>query len=79
MQVLDAASTATETALKTTTVVFKGMYHGTSMLTDTILEERKVQKLKCIMKTDRTVEEAVAAGMDRDVAIAKCAAIEAEF
>jgi len=79
MQVLDTASTSVETAFKTTTVALKGLAHGTSMLTDTIIEERKVQKLKCIMKTDRTVEEAVAAGMDRDIAIAKCAAIEAEF
>ena len=79
MQVLDAASTATETALKTTTVVFKGMYHGTSMLTDTILEERKVQKLKCKIKTNATIEAAVASGIDRDVAIAECAAIEAEI
>jgi hypothetical protein len=79
MQVLDTASTAVETAFKTTTVVFKGTYHGMSMLTDTIIEERKVQKLKCKMKTNATVEAAVKAGIDRDVAIAECAAIEAEI
>ena len=49
------------------------------MLTDTIIEERKVQKLKCKMKTNQTVEEAVASGMDRDIAIAECAAIDAEI
>jgi len=79
MKVLDEASTSTEAGLKTVTVVFKGTYHGMSMLTDTIIEERKVQKLKCKMKTNQTVEEAVAAGIDRDVAIAECAAIEAEI
>mgnify|MGYP003657785663 CR=1 FL=1 len=79
MQVLDAASTAVETGLKTSTVVFKGMYHGTSMLTDTIIEERKVQILKCLMKTNATIEAAVASGMDRDVAIAKCASVDAEI
>ena len=79
MQVLDAASTAVETGCKTVTVVFKGTYHGTSMLTDTIIEERKVQKLKCKIKTNRTVEEAVASGIDRDIAIAEGAAIDAEI
>tara|TARA_R100001530_G_C4247561_1_gene136979 strand:- start:182 stop:421 length:240 start_codon:yes stop_codon:yes gene_type:complete len=79
MKVLDEASTSTEAGLKTVTVVFKGTYHGMSMLTDTIIEERKVQKLKCKMKTNQTVEEAVAAGIDRDIAIAECAAIEAEI
>ena len=79
MQVLDAASEAVETGCKTITVVFKGTYHGTSMLTDTIIEERKVQKLKCLMKTNATIEDAVKAGIDREIAIAKCAAIEAEI
>ena len=79
MKVLDEASTSTEAGLKTVTVVFKGTYHGMSMLTDTIIEERKVQKLKCLMKTNQTVEEAVESGIDRDVAIANCAAIEAEI
>ena len=79
MQVLDTASTAVETAFKTTTVVFKGTYHGMSMLTDTIIEERKVQKLKCKMKTNATIKEAVAAGIDEDIAIAECAAIDAEI
>ena len=79
MKVLDEASTSTEAGLKTVTVVFKGTYHGMSMLTDTIIEERKVQKLKCKMKTNQTVEEAVASGMDRDIAIAECAAIDAEI
>jgi hypothetical protein len=76
---LDAASEAVETGCKTVTVVFKGTYHGTSMLTDTIIEERKVQKLKCKMKTNATIKEAVAAGIDEDVAIAECAAIDAEI
>jgi hypothetical protein len=76
---LDAASEAVETGCKTVTVVFKGTYHGTSMLTDTIIEERKVQKLKCKMKTNATIKEAVAAGIDEDIAIAECAAIDAEI
>jgi hypothetical protein len=79
MKVLDEASTSTEAGLKTVTVVFKGTYHGMSMLTDTIIEERKVQKLKCLMKTNQTVKEAVESGIDEDIAIAKCAAIEAEI
>ena len=79
MKVLDEASTSTEAGLKTVTVVFKGTYHGMSMLTDTIIEERKVQILKCLMKTNATIEAAVASGMDRDVAIAKCAAVDAEI
>ena len=79
MQVLDAASTSIETGLKTVTVLFKGTYHGTSMLTDTILEERKVQKLKCKIKTNATIKAAVESGIDEDIAIAECAAIEAEI
>ena len=79
MQILDAGSTAIETGFKTTTVVFKGVYHLASMGTDTLVEERKVQKLKCKIKTNKTIEEAVASGIDRDVAIAECAAIEAEI
>ena len=79
MKVLDEASTSTEAGLKTVTVVFKGAFHGTSMLTDTIIEERKVQKLKCKIKTNTTIEEAVASGIDRDIAIAECAAIDAEI
>ncbi len=79
MKVLDEASISTEAGLKTVTVVFKGAFHGASMLTDTIKEERKVQKLKCKIKTNQTVEDAVKAGIDRDIAIAECAAIEAEI
>jgi len=79
MKMLDEASTAVEIGCRNVTVLFRGSYHGTSMLTDTIIEERKVQKLKCKMKTNQTVEEAVASGMDRDIAIAECAAIDAEI
>jgi hypothetical protein len=79
MKVLDETSTSLEAGLKTVTVLFKGTYHGTSMLTDTIKEERKVQKLKCLIKTNQTVEDAVNSGIDRDIAIASCAAIEAEI
>ena len=79
MQVLDAASTAVETGCKGVTVIFKGGYHGASMITDTIIEERKVQVLKCLIKTNSTVEQAVESGIDRDIAIAKCAAIDAEI
>jgi len=79
MQILDTASESIETGCKGVTVVLKGGYHGASMITDTIIEERKVQKLKCKIKTNATIEAAVASGIDRDIAIAECAAIEAEI
>ena len=79
MQILDTASEAVETGCKGVTVVLRGGYHGASMITDTIIEERKVQKLKCKIKTNATIEAAVASGIDRDIAIAECAAIEAEI
>ena len=56
MQILDTASESIETGCKGVTVVLKGGYHGASMITDTIIEERKVQKLKCKIKTNATIE-----------------------
>ena len=79
MQILDTASEAVETGCKGVTVVLRVGYHGASIITDTIIEERKVQVLKCLIKTNSTVEAAVESGIDRDIAIAKCAAIDAEI
>ena len=79
MRVLDAASRALEVGCKGTEVTLEGAYHGAATLTGLIKEERKVQHLRCKMKTHKTIEEFVALGFDRAVAEAECAAIDAEL
>ena len=79
MKVLDAVSRTLEVGCKGTEVTLEGAYHGAATLTGLIKEERKVQHLRCKMKTHQTIEEFVALGFDRSIAEAECAAIDAEL
>ena len=79
MRILDSASDVIEIGCKGTSVILEGGYHGAAMFTGVIKEERKVQNLKCKMKTHQTIEDFVAMGFDRSIAEAECARIDAEI
>jgi hypothetical protein len=79
MKALDAALDMFEVQFKTVTVATKGVYHGVSMGTDTILGERQIQDGRMTLKQLAMIEELVAAGMDRDVCIARFAEIKSEI
>ena len=79
MKALDAGLDMLETQFKTVNQATKGLYHLTSMGTDTILGERQVQDGRMTLKLHNQIEELVDAGMDRDIVIARFAAIKAEI
>jgi len=79
MKLMDEFSTAGQAAFKTTTVVIKGGYHAASMGTDAIIRERKKSALTGRMDLQEIVNEAVAKGMEEDVAWSTCAEIDAEI
>ena len=75
----DEFSEAGQIAFKTTGKGLKGIYHLTSMGTDKVIGERKKQVLENEMELQEIVSNAVAKGMDEDIAWSKCAAIDAEI
>ena len=75
----DEFSEAGQIAFKTTGKGLQGLYHLTSMGTDKVKNGRKKQVLEDEMELQQIVKEAVAKGMDEDIAWSKCAAIDAEI
>ncbi len=75
MQILDSLSHTGVRACGVTTKGLDGLYHLTSMGTDAIIVERKIQALRNIGRTERVIVES---DLDNDIARAKCAEIDAE-